>query len=272
MKLVHFLAAPVLLLAVPSTAYAQQFEAVPDIESDDGEGFSYFGDDPRLGFSNDGGSDAFDDYGFLSGVRNLTVFRQTELFQSQNLFRFYDTFTNNTNAIIRTTINFSGELGSDSDTEIVASEDGLLVTCQGVDDGFGCESDPVIAHVFSNKGFGLATVGGEDDSDPYNALFRLVLNPGQSASLLNFAFLASEEAGTSAADIDLAISRGAQLQANPFVTGLSAEQRARIVNFDVPAIAAAVPEPASWAMMIGGFGMVGDSLRRTRRRATPALA
>lgn len=30
-------------------------------------------------------------------------------------------------------------------------------------------------------------------------------------------------------------------------------------------IGAAVPEPASWAMMIGGFGMVGGSLRRRRR-------
>jgi hypothetical protein len=26
----------------------------------------------------------------------------------------------------------------------------------------------------------------------------------------------------------------------------------------------AVPEPASWAMMIGGFGMVGAAMRRRR--------
>ena len=32
-------------------------------------------------------------------------------------------------------------------------------------------------------------------------------------------------------------------------------------NFE-PAAAAAVPEPASWAMMIGGFGLVGGALRR----------
>jgi hypothetical protein len=32
---------------------------------------------------------------------------------------------------------------------------------------------------------------------------------------------------------------------------------------------AAVPEPASWAMMIGGFGMIGGALRR-RRSAQPA--
>ncbi len=33
----------------------------------------------------------------------------------------------------------------------------------------------------------------------------------------------------------------------------------------------AVPEPATWAMMIGGFGLVGASLRRMRK-ARPALA
>ena len=36
-------------------------------------------------------------------------------------------------------------------------------------------------------------------------------------------------------------------------------------------IAAAVPEPATWAMMIGGFGLVGGALRSQRRR-TAALA
>lgn len=31
-----------------------------------------------------------------------------------------------------------------------------------------------------------------------------------------------------------------------------------------------VPEPATWAMMIGGFGLVGGSLRRTRRMVAVA--
>ncbi|THD57392.1 MAG: PEP-CTERM sorting domain-containing protein [Phenylobacterium sp.] len=37
-----------------------------------------------------------------------------------------------------------------------------------------------------------------------------------------------------------------------------------------PFNAAAVPEPASWALMIGGLGMAGATLRR--RRATAATA
>jgi hypothetical protein len=36
-------------------------------------------------------------------------------------------------------------------------------------------------------------------------------------------------------------------------------------------LGAGVPEPATWAMMIGGFGFVGGALR-SRRRATPRLA
>lgn len=39
----------------------------------------------------------------------------------------------------------------------------------------------------------------------------------------------------------------------------------RVVTAD---IAAAVPEPASWAMMISGFGLVGGALRRGRKEAS----
>jgi choice-of-anchor C domain-containing protein len=35
---------------------------------------------------------------------------------------------------------------------------------------------------------------------------------------------------------------------------------------------AAVPEPATWAMMIGGFGMVGGAMRLARRRQKAAFA
>lgn len=41
-------------------------------------------------------------------------------------------------------------------------------------------------------------------------------------------------------------------------------------NVSIAAIGGAVPEPAAWAMMIGGFGLAGAATRR--RRARPALA
>lgn len=39
-------------------------------------------------------------------------------------------------------------------------------------------------------------------------------------------------------------------------------------NFEVQS---AVPEPATWAMMLGGFGMVGGAMRRRRRQADARL-
>jgi hypothetical protein len=45
-------------------------------------------------------------------------------------------------------------------------------------------------------------------------------------------------------------------------------------SFSATAIAAAsaAPEPATWAMMIGGFGMAGVAMRRRRARAIAGLA
>lgn len=43
-------------------------------------------------------------------------------------------------------------------------------------------------------------------------------------------------------------------------------------TISLPAATAAVPEPASWAMMIAGFGMIGGAARYRRRRTTVAYA
>jgi hypothetical protein len=50
-----------------------------------------------------------------------------------------------------------------------------------------------------------------------------------------------------------------------FDYGLSASQVSAI--YQSAAVPAAVPEPASWAMMIGGFGMIGGALRRRAKVA-----
>lgn len=39
------------------------------------------------------------------------------------------------------------------------------------------------------------------------------------------------------------------------------------INYVFLHVSSAVPEPASWALMLGGFGLVGGALRRTRRLA-----
>jgi len=55
---------------------------------------------------------------------------------------------------------------------------------------------------------------------------------------------------------------------NPVITGVKIEfgtQPESIVNAVCTAGCGAVPEPASWAMLIVGFGMVGAGLRQRRR-------
>lgn len=44
------------------------------------------------------------------------------------------------------------------------------------------------------------------------------------------------------------------------------------VSYDDVAISAAVPEPESWALLIGGFGVAGAAVRRSRRREKLATA
>ena len=42
------------------------------------------------------------------------------------------------------------------------------------------------------------------------------------------------------------------------------------LTVDYDYTAAAVPEPASWALMIGGFALIGSTMRR--RNAVPSFA
>jgi hypothetical protein len=52
---------------------------------------------------------------------------------------------------------------------------------------------------------------------------------------------------------------------------LSGATPAKDVLLDAVQISAAVPEPATWAMMLVGFGVMGGSLRRGRRRHSQLL-
>jgi hypothetical protein len=44
------------------------------------------------------------------------------------------------------------------------------------------------------------------------------------------------------------------------------------ITFGAAPLSGAVPEPATWAMMIGGFGLVGGAMRSARRRRGAELA
>lgn len=57
---------------------------------------------------------------------------------------------------------------------------------------------------------------------------------------------------------------------NAAATTGSIQSFAPVARFDVSAVTAPVPEPAIWAMMIVGFGLVGGAMRTRERRRVPA--
>lgn len=62
-----------------------------------------------------------------------------------------------------------------------------------------------------------------------------------------------------------------QIASGPRLTGATFGSSGNSFEFDNLATAA-VPEPATWALMIGGFGLVGFGLRRRRRPDALAAA
>ncbi|WP_198157115.1 PEP-CTERM sorting domain-containing protein [Aquincola tertiaricarbonis] len=260
MSFKNFLSAAVVAALLPLAAQAQQFQAGAGVFDGNGYGSSYTGAggftplfNQALGQVVDGGNGAFDAFGFYNaGVGSLGQQRQVELLAG-NVFRFFDTFTNTGSSTVSTTLNFFGNLGSDGDELVSHVSAGLVVSCE--DDGFGaCGSDPVLALVSGNNGLGQAAI----TPDRYNVRFEVSLAPGQSLSLLNYAFLASEVNGPTAADLDLALATGQQLQASPWLQGLSRQQIDGIANFNL----SPVPEPSTWAMALLGMGLLGWKLRR----------
>ena len=93
------------------------------------------------------------------------------------------------------------------------------------------------------------TVGGKDDLDITSVLFNGVeLTPTKSKKNQNESFVIN----------DVAIKAGAL---NTIVIkGLGRGNG----SYAAQAVFAPVPEPASWAMMIGGFGFVGGAMRRRK--------
>jgi hypothetical protein len=209
-----------------------------------------------LGAVYDGGNGAFDVFGFYNqGTAGLAQTRQVDLLTG-NVFRFFDTFTNTGTQAVSTTLGFFGNLGSDGDERVGTAQGGLVVTCQ--DDGNGaCAEDPVLALVSGNNGLGRAAIA----PDRYTVGYTVSLAPGASLSLLNYAFLASDDAGPTAADLALAFDTGRGLLSAPRLEGLSAQQIASIANFDLQS----VPEPGSLALVLTGLGLLGRRIRRHRR-------
>ena len=210
-----------------------------------------------LGAVVNGGNGAFDMFGYYnSGVGSrLTRARSTCSAATPSASSTLSPTTPTARSRPRSTS--SGNLGSDG-WELVSHNQGGLIG-EVLDGGAGsCADQPVLALVSGNNGLGKASI----TPDRYNVSFDVTLAAGQSLSLLNFASLSSDENGPTDEDVLLAKSVGQSLLSTPRLDGLTGDQIRSIANYN---FTSAVPEPATWIMMMVGFGVLGAGLRRRNR-------
>jgi PEP-CTERM motif len=108
-------------------------------------------------------------------------------------------------------------------------------------------------------------------ADSYN-LFTLLLSGGATA-----AFTGQDLINIGTADGDQSSPRtNGRLtftaDAGTVITGLTLSSTQNSLESDNYAAIAAVPEPATWAMMLLGFGAIGIAARRTRKTSLAQLA
>ncbi len=202
-------------------------------------------------------SDAFDGWGALYGTYDTTKYdgaeyatafngldatRQTEDYTvatalPTNAVRWYDSFTNNTSDEITANIAFGGNPGSDNNTTILGSGDGYIVTGQGATSGQSV--DPVILHIYGNKTDAMTTHFVAGNQHPY-ILYPLTVAAGQTVSILNFDLLygstgrgADSDGSIYAADAAAALAEGELFINSPVLDGLTLEQIATIINWNI---------------------------------------
>ncbi len=101
---------------------------------------------------------------------------------------------------------------------------------------------------------------------------------GSLAGLLNFSAVGGKSAtvGQSGFGIFLSNAQTSGTGVSTFYFGYDDENKNPDKDYDDMIIRAdvtsAVPEPATWALMLAGFGFVGGAMRANRRKATVAVS
>jgi len=122
---------------------------------------------------------------------------------------------------------------------------------------FGCESDLTVTFASAVSGFGLTVIGANTTAATINALAFLEDGTSQTIIFDGFAPFTSKT-----------LTFGS-LQVRSVTFSTTDPQGFSFDDFTFGATT--VPEPAAWALLIAGFGLVGGDLRRRRALAGPAV-
>jgi hypothetical protein len=204
----------------------------------------------------------------LTGSTNLEVTRKVFVPTDGYFARYLEIVRNPGTAPATVDVAVSSNLGSDGSTRIVSTSNGdttfttddrWLVTDDDAGDEPFPNSDPTLAHVIGGTGgaigpavVSLASSGRDALSYRWNGL---TLQPGETVILMHFAVQQLNQAAAQAS-----AERLAQLPPEA-LAGLSAEERAAIRNFAVPAdgVSALPPLPPHDAS-VSGRVLGGDAL------------
>jgi hypothetical protein len=120
---------------------------------------------------------------------------------------------------------------------------------------------------------GAATLRGSDgyknvslfwgSIDDYNALDLL----DADGNVFDTVTYSTIGAGSNGDQLASNTNRRVDIASTQAIYGLQFRSTAAAFEVDNIAFSGAVPEPASWALMLGGFGMIGGALRSRRKAA-----
>jgi hypothetical protein len=244
-----------------STAFASQFTTPLDVCLNlncSSFGGGYTGPNAGTGILDSrgsvekGGMDAFDFFGYVTNLGPLTLNRRVDAMPSENTYRFLDTYTNPTDALVSQMVFFAGNLTHNGNHTILLQTPFLTV------DKDNTNRIPTVAMVNGNNAWAQNNMSVSYNGREYILAIQLSLNPGQSVDILNFALLAFDNGTVRnvAGDSALAQSFGQHLVNVPDYSGLSAQDINKIVNFS--------PEPATVGLVAFGIGLALTLRRRFR--------